>query len=106
MLERDPILYPNPLSFKPERWLGSSPEAERNRKHSVTFGTGSRTCLGQFIARQVLRKTLACLLYNFNISPWDAKKDSEEEYKYLSTYPRKGDEGFMYVRLEGRFAAI
>jgi len=47
LLERDPVIYPEPESFKPERWFGHTPEAQKNRSRSVTFGTGSRTCLGQ-----------------------------------------------------------
>ncbi|KAK3356661.1 hypothetical protein B0T25DRAFT_537146, partial [Lasiosphaeria hispida] len=51
--------------------VGHSPEAQKTRTSSATFGTGSRTCLGQFIARHVLRKTLASLVSNFDISLWD-----------------------------------
>jgi cytochrome P450 len=47
LLERDPQMYPEPESFNPERWLGQGPEARENKSRSVTFGTGSRTCLGQ-----------------------------------------------------------
>ena len=47
LLERDPQIYPEPESFVPERWMGQSPEAQKNRMRSPTFGTGSRTCLGQ-----------------------------------------------------------
>ncbi|KAK0614673.1 cytochrome P450 [Immersiella caudata] len=103
LLERDPQMYPEPESFSPERWLGQGPEAQKNKSRSVTFGTGSRTCLGQFIARHVLRKTLAALVYNFDISLWDEKKDVAEGFRYLNTYPRKGAEGFLNLRLTPRF---
>jgi hypothetical protein len=55
------------------------------------------------IARQVLRKTLAALVYNFDMQLWDAKKDKAEGYRYLNTYPRKGHEGFLYLSLKPRF---
>ncbi|KAK0649948.1 cytochrome P450 [Cercophora newfieldiana] len=103
LLERDPKMYPEPESFIPERWLGQDPEAQKNRTRSVTFGTGSRTCLGQIIARHVLRKTLAALVYNFDISLWDEEKDVAEGFRYLNTYPRKGAEGFLNLRLTPRF---
>ncbi|KAH8673452.1 cytochrome P450 [Xylariales sp. PMI_506] len=110
MLEDDPVLFPNPEEFSPERWLSDTPEGRKSRSSAVTFGTGSRTCLGQFcvrillirrviprssIARQVLRKTIVCLVYNFNIYLWDEDRDKAEGYKYLNTYPKKGQEGYI-----------
>ncbi|KAI0839263.1 cytochrome P450 [Hypoxylon sp. FL0890] len=106
LLERDPILYPDPETFKPERWLGFGPEARKLRNNSVTFGTGTRTCLGQFIARHVLRKTLVSIVYNFNISLWDEERDEREGYRYLDTYPKKGHEGYFRVKLTPRFSTV
>ncbi|KAI0881626.1 cytochrome P450 [Annulohypoxylon maeteangense] len=106
LLERDPILYPDPETFKPDRWLGFGPNARKLRNNSVTFGTGTRTCLGQFIARHVLRKTLVAILYNFNISLWDETRDKAEGYRYLDTYPKKGHEGYLRVKLTPRFGEI
>ncbi|KAI2469580.1 cytochrome P450 [Annulohypoxylon bovei var. microspora] len=106
LLERDPVLYPDPETFKPDRWLGFGPDARKLRNNSVTFGTGTRTCLGQFIARHVLRKTLVAILYNFNISLWDEEIDKAEGYRYLDTYPKKGHEGYLRVKLTPRFAEI
>lgn len=102
--ERSPELWPSPDEFLPDRWLG--PDAQTARKQSVTFGTGPRTCLGQHIARHVLRKALACLVYNFDIEPWDAQKDSEENFRYLNTYPKQGTEGYFRVRLLSRFRPV
>ncbi|OLN87424.1 Trichodiene oxygenase 4 [Colletotrichum chlorophyti] len=105
LLEHDPALYPEPNVFKPERWLGTSEDAKAARSHSVTFGTGTRTCLGQHIAHRVLRKAVACLAYNFNLSLWDEKQDRLEGYRYLDTYPKKGHEGYLKVRLTPRFGS-
>ncbi|GJC89399.1 hypothetical protein ColLi_12237 [Colletotrichum liriopes] len=55
------------------------------------------------IAHRVLRKTVAFIVYNFNISLWDEKLDKMEGYRYLDTYPKKGHEGYMRVRLTPRF---
>ncbi|KAI1415050.1 cytochrome P450 [Hypoxylon sp. FL1857] len=104
--ERDPALYTDPETFKPDRWLGSGPEARKLRNNSVTFGTGTRTCLGQFIARHVLRKTLVGIIYNFNLSLWDEEKDKREGYRYLDTYPKKGHVGYLRVKLTPRFDAV
>ncbi|KAF4484538.1 Cytochrome P450 monooxygenase SAT11 [Colletotrichum fructicola Nara gc5] len=103
LLEHDPELYPEPNTFDPDRWLGIDEDTKEARSRAVTFGTGTRTCLGQHIAHRVLRKTIACILYNFNVSLWDQKLDMTTGYRYLDTYPKKGHEGYMKVRLSPRF---
>ncbi|OHE94989.1 cytochrome P450 [Colletotrichum orchidophilum] len=47
LLERDATLFPDPNTFKPERWLNSNQDSKTTKSHSVSFGTGTRTCLGQ-----------------------------------------------------------
>lgn len=65
-LHRDPTLWPNPLEFKPERWLPTS--ASQNSKYSINdaarvvyspFGSGSRTCLGIHLAKTEMRLAVA-----------------------------------------------
>ncbi|KAK1467550.1 cytochrome P450 [Colletotrichum cuscutae] len=109
LLERDATLFPDPNTFKPERWLGFNQESKTTKGHSVSFGTGTRTCLGQHftsIAHRVLRKTVAFLIYNFNISLWDEKMDRVDGFRYLNTYPKKGHEGYMKVQMTPRFGSI
>ena len=47
MQEQDPLFFQDPKCFNPERWLGDTEEARKARLNSITFGTGSRVCLGQ-----------------------------------------------------------
>ena len=43
VVQRDPGLYaPDPLEFRPERWLESSEKAHLMDSHSFTFGMGPR----------------------------------------------------------------
>lgn len=43
----DPDLFPEPHSFKPERWLnGKTEDGELLDHWLVTFGKGPRSCLG------------------------------------------------------------
>jgi len=52
----DPEAYPEPETFKPERW---SPEggAEKHTKNWLVFGTGPHVCLGQ---QYVMLHLIAC----------------------------------------------
>lgn len=45
-LHKDPVVFPQPLEFSPERWLDKVGEAERNRQ-SFAFSLGGRGCLGR-----------------------------------------------------------
>lgn len=40
----DPILFPNPERFNPDRWLG--PGFEQLGRYLVPFSAGPRMCLG------------------------------------------------------------
>lgn len=44
----DPDLYPEPTTFKPERWIGNpkAPDGESMEHYWVGFGKGTRMCLG------------------------------------------------------------
>ena len=44
----DPIAYPNPENFNPDRWITGT--AEQQSKHWLVFGTGPHYCIGQTYA--------------------------------------------------------
>lgn len=39
-------VFDKPLSFQPQRWLGSKDEVHRLGQFFVPFGHGNRMCLG------------------------------------------------------------
>ncbi|KAJ0344066.1 hypothetical protein KNSL1_009713 [Colletotrichum chrysophilum] len=41
-----PTIFPEPQTFKPERWLEAERRGKRLDKYLVSFGKGSRQCLG------------------------------------------------------------
>ncbi|KAH6615377.1 cytochrome P450 [Boeremia exigua] len=58
-MHTDPDVFPNPLEFRPERWMTNvTPEMLRNY---VPFGRGSRNCLGQYLGLAELYLVLAML---------------------------------------------
>ncbi|KAJ5164312.1 Cytochrome P450 [Penicillium coprophilum] len=62
-IHRDPVLFPEPNVFKPERWLGdNTPELERA---IIAFGGGSRMCPGIHLAYLEMQMTLTTLFSRF-----------------------------------------
>ncbi|KAI3616408.1 cytochrome p450 [Moniliophthora roreri] len=63
----NPHTYPEPMRFKPERFLTKDPAVLD--PVSVAFGYGRRICPGRFMAQGQLWISIACILHSFNIGP-------------------------------------
>ncbi|KAH6507448.1 hypothetical protein HBI56_151160 [Parastagonospora nodorum] len=61
----DPTVYPEPMEFKPERYMGNDPAPD---PRIYTFGFGRRVCPGRYVADNALFITIAQVLSVFNIS--------------------------------------
>lgn len=66
-LSRDPDVFPDPLKFKPERWLTEQSTVTEDPKF-YNFGFGRRVCPGQHVANHSLFINTAMILWAFNIS--------------------------------------
>ncbi|CAJ2678667.1 unnamed protein product [Trifolium pratense] len=68
-LQRDPILYINPLEFRPERFLTIHKDVDVKGQHFelIPFGSGRRMCPGVSFGLQLMQITLATLLHGFDI---------------------------------------
>ena len=65
-LHRDPLVFPDPERFLPERWLNETPEM---RRLYIPFGAdGPRKCIGMHLAYMELRVILAALFHRFDLS--------------------------------------
>ncbi|XP_039155308.1 cytochrome P450 81E8 [Eucalyptus grandis] len=71
-IHKDPQLWEDPLSFKPERFEGNG--SEKQQKLILPFGLGRRACPGAPLAQQVMGWTLGLLIQCF-----DWKRVSKEE---------------------------
>lgn len=61
-IHHDPEIYPEPYSFKPERFL----ERRYNAFEFMPFGGGHRRCVGATLAMHEMKLVLAELLQNWN----------------------------------------
>jgi len=67
VMQRDPELWPEAASFKPERWLpGYEHLSPKNSAAYLPFGSGGRQCIGQRFALQEVRLGLVQLMQRFH----------------------------------------
>ncbi|KAJ8752828.1 hypothetical protein K2173_008563 [Erythroxylum novogranatense] len=65
---RDPSVWEDPLSFKPERFLGTSLDFKGQHFELVPFGAGRRICPGIPMAARQVPLFLATMLHSFGWS--------------------------------------
>jgi cytochrome P450 len=70
VVHRDPLWWPEPEQFRPERWL--TPAPERPRYAYFPFGGGPRQCIGNGFAEAEGVMALATLCRHWHFSPASA----------------------------------
>ncbi|TFK27112.1 cytochrome P450 [Coprinopsis marcescibilis] len=77
---KDPLIWgPDSLEWKPERWLSPLPDSVVNARipgvysNLMTFGGGSRACIGFKFSQLEMKVVLAVLLESFKFTPTDKK---------------------------------
>ncbi|RYP90234.1 hypothetical protein DL770_003655 [Monosporascus sp. CRB-9-2] len=74
-LNRNPHVYPDPDSWRPNRWLrGGSEDAAVLNRWLFAFSSGSRGCVGQPIAMELLRMGLAAIYTSYTTSIADERE--------------------------------
>ncbi|XP_024970222.1 probable (S)-N-methylcoclaurine 3'-hydroxylase isozyme 2 [Cynara cardunculus var. scolymus] len=81
---RDPKIWEDPLSFKPERFLGSSLDFKGQDFEFIPFGAGRRMCPGTQYGIKSVQSILASLIHQFDwVLPNDddpTKLDMNEKF--------------------------
>ncbi|KAF9624069.1 hypothetical protein IFM89_007767 [Coptis chinensis] len=79
-MARDPKVWPEPLEFKPERFLGSELDVKGQDFEVLPFGTGRRSCVGMPLGHRMVHYSLASLLQAFEWNfPTDMLEDMTEK---------------------------
>ncbi|EFX05103.1 cytochrome p450 monooxygenase [Grosmannia clavigera kw1407] len=63
---RDPVVFPDPERFMPERWLGD--EARELQSGFVAFSTGARGCIGRNISYLEQTVLLASVVHRYELA--------------------------------------
>ncbi|KIW90646.1 uncharacterized protein Z519_08429 [Cladophialophora bantiana CBS 173.52] len=92
----DEVIFPNPRTFRPERWIGNpkAPNGHSLERYYIGFGKGTRSCLGINLAQAELHMTLAALFRNFDFELYQTDiSDLELAHDFFAPSPRLDSKG-------------
>ncbi|PGG99851.1 hypothetical protein AJ79_08403 [Helicocarpus griseus UAMH5409] len=72
-MHHNETIFPNSYEFVPERWLDLE-ERKRLERYLVSFGKGSRRCVGQSLAQTTLLVSIATIFRKFVLELQDTSK--------------------------------
>ncbi|KAI8624134.1 benzoate 4-monooxygenase cytochrome P450 [Xylariaceae sp. FL1651] len=76
----NPEVFPGPMRFDPERWLGDIEERHRLERHFVPFSRGTRNCLGPNLAWAEMYIMLSQCLSRMDLEPFETTNEHIEFY--------------------------
>ncbi|KAL0368978.1 UNVERIFIED_CONTAM: Ferruginol synthase [Sesamum calycinum] len=81
---RDPIIWSNPSSFEPERFMDCTIDFKGQDFMLIPFGSGRRMCPGWPLAERMLHLMVASLIHNFDwkFEPGVKPEDVDTEEKF------------------------
>jgi cytochrome P450 len=85
LVHRRPDLYPDPLAFRPERFVGRKPETYA----WIPFGGGVRRCLGAAFASFEMRQVLGVVLSRCELAPADPRPEPRKR-RAITYVPGRG----------------
>jgi cytochrome P450 len=96
--------FPEPFSFKPERWLvdevqsqGSLDSVRVSESAFAPFSTGPRGCAGKNLAYRTMTVTMAMVLYRFDFRQVTGKAGKLGEGRLGAAYGRHRDGEFQIL---------
>ncbi|KAI0278757.1 cytochrome P450 [Russula aff. rugulosa BPL654] len=84
-LLHDPTVFPEPDSFKPERFINPDGTLRDDPIVSTIFGFGKRICPGRHLAESMMFIVIACFLSVFDIKKGNNTNEGPDAYPYTGT---------------------
>jgi cytochrome P450 len=78
-------LYPDPFTYRPERWLGHSP----GTYEWLPFGGGTRRCLGAALAMAEQRVVLEAMVRRLDLQA-DRPEPEHAQHRNVTMIPARG----------------
>ncbi|KZT51361.1 cytochrome P450 [Calocera cornea HHB12733] len=84
-------IFPNPMTFQPERWLKKGADVALMNEQSMPFGGGVRMCQGRPLAEMELWLVVAMIVRRYKLkSAASTTAESMEDISKLSRMPKSG----------------
>lgn len=99
LVQHDRELYPDPHEFRPERFLGSSPQP----RIWLPWGGGRKRCVGQYLAMLEMRTVLRATLRERQVLP-AARGIERERWRSVLLTPKAGSRIVLCRRLPAQAA--
>jgi cytochrome P450 len=101
MQNTNPLIFPDPLAFDPERWLCDDETYRTRDKSMLSFSRGSRSCIGMNLAIATLHLTVAHMFRRFEIETNGYTTARDMEWRDCFVTSTLGHiRGFVKVREE------
>ncbi len=81
----DPVVFPEPDSFKPERFINPDGSFRDDPVVSTVFGFGKRICPGRHLADAMMFIVIASFLSVFSIKKGNDTNEGPDTYPYTGT---------------------
>ncbi len=92
LMHTNPLIFPNPVEFRPERWLDQ--EGLRLEKYLVPFSRGTRSCIGSNLAYAEIYMTLATVFRRFDFELFETTRaDVDMEHDFFNPCVRLSSKG-------------
>ncbi|KAL2833022.1 cytochrome P450 [Aspergillus cavernicola] len=104
-LHRNSEVFPEPLKFKPERWLGECGDCTEMKKWFWAFSSGGRMCIGLHLAMAEMTTLLAAIYRRYSTSEYRGQTGaspgitSRFEVFYDETLPKEHECWINFERL-------
>lgn len=82
-VSHDERIFPDSYTFNPERWLGDplAPDGRKLSRYLVSFGRGTRSCLGINLAYAEMYIAMANVYRNFEFDLFETDRSAVDCYR-------------------------
>jgi len=93
-------LYPDPFTYRPERWLGHEGGRAPGTYEWLPFGGGTRRCLGAALAMAEQRVVLEAMVRRLDLVP-DRPEAEHAQHRNVTMIPARGARVVLRSRVRG-----